>query len=315
MPMGDPEPKSDMPSVSVVVVNWNGIDVLWECLESVLSLEYPISEVVVVDNGSTDGSELLPSRLIGERAVAIRNSKNLGAPVGRNQGMRRAVDSGSDYVFTLDNDLTVACDAVGELVKVLEADPSISMAGALILFRDRPDVIQSAGNLVNWTQNLVRTLGANQELSGQFVGCWDVDYVGSGAMLTRTGFIRKHGLFDETYLGYGYEDTEYGYRANRLGFRVVCVADAHVWHRPHTGVGRYTYRKKYLESRNAVLFMKRHGNAWRWTKYLTFLFLGFGYAAIREGARGNLGGVWGKMHGFFDGLRNYEKRAYRLMDK
>ncbi|HEX7090771.1 MAG TPA: glycosyltransferase family 2 protein [Longimicrobiales bacterium] len=302
------------PSVSVVVVNWNGKNVLPQCLDSILALEYPIKETIVVDNGSVDGSGALLRERYGERVTVIWNERNLGAPVARNQGMRHAVESGSDFVFTLDNDLTIAPDAIAPLVRLMQGDPKIAMAGALILHQDRPDVIFSAGHMVNWTQNLVRTLGANQRLQGQFREIWDVDYVGSGAMLTRRSYIEQHGYFDETLIGYGYEDTEYGYRAKQLGFRVVCCADARVWHRPHSGIGRYSYRKKYLEARNAVVFMKRHGNLFRWSKYLFYVLLGFGYAAVREGLRGNFAGVRGKMRGFIDGLRGREDLAYRLLD-
>lgn len=301
------------PSVSVVVVNWNGESVLGDCLASIFALTYPITEVIVVDNGSVDRSIARVREVYGERVTVIENEKNLGAPMARNQGIRRAVASGVDFVFSLDNDLTVAPEAIGVLVEVLTRDPAVAMAGALILDRARPDVVLSAGHRINWTQNLVKCLGAGQTLRGQFRGSWEVDYAGSGALLTRGAYLREFGSFDESYLGYGYEDTDFGYRANLRGWKVLCCAEAKVWHRPHTGIGRYSYRKKYLEARNAVLFMRRHGNAYRWTKYLFYLFAGFAYAAVREGVRGNLAGVRGKLHGFVDGVLDRKERAYALL--
>lgn len=302
-----------VPRVAIVVVNWNGKDVLRECLESIFLLEHPIAEVIVVDNGSEDGSVEMMEREYAQRVTVIRNATNRGAPPARNQGMRHAVQASMDFVFCLDNDLTVAPDAIGLLIEVIARDPRIVMAGALIFHQDRPNVIFSAGHIINWTQNLVGTLGQNQEMRGQFRDIWDVDYVGSGAVLVRTDYIREHGVFDESYIGYGYEDTEYGYRAKCLGFRVVCCADARVWHRPHTGIGRYTFRKKYLETRNAVRFIKRYGTIANWCKYLFFVLAGFAYAFVREGPRGNLPGVIGKMRGFADGLRNYDGYAERLL--
>lgn len=296
-----------------MVVNWNGRDVLRPCLESIRGTTYPAVELTVVDNGSTDGSEVLLREEYADPSTLIWNSRNVGLPAARNQGMRSAVESGAEFILTLDNDLTIAPDTIDRLVEVMRSSNDIVMVGALIFHQDRPDVIHSAGQMVNWTQNLVRTLGANQRQDGRFRGIWDVDYVGGGAMLTRTSYVRQQGVFDEAFIGYGYEDTEYGYRARQLGYRVVCCADAKVWHRAHSTIGRYSYRKKYLETRNAVVFMKRHGNAYRWSKYLIFLFVGFGYAAVREGLRGNLAGVWGKLHGFFDGLRNRTDLAYRLL--
>jgi GT2 family glycosyltransferase len=288
---------------------------LRECLESIFELDHAVYEVIVVDNGSTDGSlEMMESEYAG-RIHVIALETNLGAPAGRNYGMRRVVETGVDFAFCLDNDLTVAPDAISKLIDVVGRDPKIAMAGALILHQDKPDVIFSAGHVINWTQNLVGTLGAGEKLQGQFTDIWDVDYVGSGAVLVRSSYIREHGDFDESYIGYGYEDTEYGYRAKNLGFRVVCCADAKVWHRPHSGVGRYSYRKKYLETRNAIRFIKRYGTTANWIKYLCYVVPGFGYAFIVEGMRGNLPGVIGKIRGFIDGLRNRDDLALKMLNK
>jgi len=299
--------------VAFVVVNWNGRDVLIKCLDSILQIEDPIYRIYVVDNGSSDGS-VETMRHDYPQVVVIANERNLGAPIARNQGMRRAVDEGADYVYALDNDLTIDPPAIGRSLAIFGRDPKIAMVGSLIFHEDRPDVIFSAGHLINWTQNLVGTLGQNERFTGQFRDIWDVDYVGSGAVLIRADYIAKHGVFDESYIGYGYEDTEYGYRAKNLGYRVVCCADSRVWHRPHSGVGRYTFRKKYLETRNAIRFIKKYGTFANWCKYLLYVIPGFVYAFFKEGARGNLGGVIGKLRGFIDGLRNYDDLAYELLE-
>jgi len=308
--------EADRPtSVSIVVVNWNGKAVLEECLASISRSEYPIQETVVVDNGSVDGSVEMLEAWCCPPITLLRNARNLGAPVARNQGIARALKSNPEFVFALDNDLTIAPDTIHQLVEVMRRDPRIAMAGALILRHDQPDVIFSAGHVINWTQNLVGTLGANRRLKGQFKGIWDVHYVGAGAVLIRTAYIREHGTFDEHYLGYGYEDTEYGFRASRLGYRVVCCAEAKVWHRPHSGIGRYSFRKKYLETRNAVRFIKKYGTIGNWSKYLFFLLAGFVYAFFREGLlRGNMPGVVGKMRGFMDGLWNRDELSHRLLN-
>jgi GT2 family glycosyltransferase len=308
-------PTSCTPKVSIVVVNWNGKDVLRNCLASIEKLAYPISEVIVVDNGSTDDSVEMLRREYPGQIYLIALEKNFGAPKGRNVGVTRAVDTGVDFVFCLDNDLTIAPDAITRLLEVTRRDSRIAMVGALILRMDKPDIIFSAGHVINWKQNLVGTLGSGQKLTGQFKDIWDVHYVGSGAVLIRSDYIRRHGMFDESYIGYGYEDTEYGYRAINLGYRVVCCADARTWHQPHSGIGRYSFRKKYLETRNAVRFIKRYGTIANWLKYLGFVIPGFAYAFVREGARGYLPGVIGKVRGFIDGLRNRDDLALRLLNE
>lgn len=301
-------------AVSFVVVNWNGKAVLSECLESIRKVDYPIHEVIVSDNGSTDGSiEMVRERYPG--IVLIENGKNLGAPVARNIGVRRALESGIDFIYCLDNDLIIDPAAIRTSLPVFQTDARMAMVGSLILDRERRDMILSAGGIVDWTQNLVSTLGMNQKDTGQFRGIWDVDYAGSGALLIRASYIRDNGAFDEGFIGYGYEDTDFGMRAKKLGCRVVCCADARVWHRPHSGIGRYTFKKKYLETRNAIRFIRRYGSALNWCKYLAYLIPGFLYAFFREGFRGNIGGVIGKIRGFVDGLRDEDRLAYELLQE
>jgi hypothetical protein len=75
---------------------------------------------------------------------------------------------------------------------------------------------------------------------------------------------------------------------------------------------KYNYRRKYLESRNAVLFLRKYGRSIDWAKYLFFAIGGLPYAFIREALRGNLGGVYGKAQGLFDALMRRDDRAIRV---
>jgi len=300
-------------TVSFVVLNWNGKSVLSECLESIRNIDYPIHQIIVSDNGSTDGSIEMVRECYPD-VVLLENGKNLGVSIARNIGIHKALESNIDFVYCLDNDLVIDPKAIRNSLASFESDGHIVMVGSLILDRDKPDVILSAGGVVDWTQNLVSTLGMNQKDTGKFRGIWHVDYAGGGAILIRADYIRKYGAVDEGYIGYGYEDTDFGMRAKTLGYWVVCCADARVWHRPHSGIGRYTFKKKYLETRNAVRFIRRYGNIGSWCKYLAYLLPGFAYALLREGTRGHVAGVLGKIRGFIDGLRDDDRLAYDLLE-
>lgn len=300
--------------VSVVILNWNGRDVLRQCLQSLEEQSYPLEDVILVDNASSDGSaEMVETEFPG--VIILPQDQNLGAPKGRNVGLREALRRQSEYIFTIDNDLFGARNTIAELVRVLDEHPDIGIVGAGIYHADRPDVIFSAGHWINWTQNLVGTRGANQPDRGQLAPLEDVDYVGIGAMLTRRDVYETIGLPDEDYIGYGYEDTEYGLRARTAGYRVVCYLPAKVWHQPHTGVGRYSFKKKYLEARNAIRFMRLYGTPYRWAKFSFYAGVGLIYALVREGPRGNIGGVIGKARGLYDGLRNRDEFALRLLEE
>jgi GT2 family glycosyltransferase len=303
------------PSVAAVVLNYNGESVLEECLESLRHSEYPIREIVVVDNASQDRSVDIVTKKFPE-AVLIRNELNLGAPAGRNVGVKRALSRKPDYIYTLDNDLRAHPAAIHELVKLLESDASIGCAGSLIYYHGSAsdDLIFNAGNYINWTQNLVKSRAMNTRDRGQLAVCADVDYVGSGAMLVRSGLLEKLGAFDAGFIGYGYEDADFGLRVKAAGYRVVCFTRSKVWHRPFTAIGRYSFRKKYLEARNAIRFLRIHGTPWGWLKFSWYALGGLLYAAVREGFRGNFMGVVGKARGLYDGLRGREDLAWTLLN-
>src|SRR5689334_20217071 len=94
------------PKVSVVVLNWNGRELLRECLESLKKSEYPLYEIIVADNGSSDGSQ----KMVAERfsdIVLVENGENLGVPEGKNRGLTRAMQKDVRYIYTLDNDLII----------------------------------------------------------------------------------------------------------------------------------------------------------------------------------------------------------------
>jgi GT2 family glycosyltransferase len=298
--------------VSVVVLNWNAKDILRECILSLKRSDYPIQEIIVVDNGSTDGSATMVRRLFSD-VVLIENKVNCGAPEGRNIGISRAIREDVKYVYTLDNDLTIEPTTISELVSLMERRPDVGCAGSIIYHHDKPDLIFSAGQYINWTQNIVTTREANKRDVGQLEECAEVDYVGTGAMLTRKSVFKQVGLLDPGFIGYGYEDTDFGLRTKRAGYKVVCFTRSRVWHRPFTGIGKYSFKKKYLEARNAIRFVRMYGTPRNWAKFLFYAVAGLFYAAVREGTRGNIMGVIGKAKGLYDGLRGREDFARGLL--
>jgi len=302
------------PKVSVVVLNWNGRELLRECLESLKKSEYPLYEIIVADNGSSDGSQ----KMVAERfsdIVLVENGENLGVPEGKNRGLTRAMQKDVQYIYTLDNDLIIEPKTIAESVRLMEANPAFGCTGSIIYDYEKRNMIQTAGNYVDWTQNLVSSRGARQRDTGQLEECAEVDYVGAGAMLTRRTAFEKVGLLDPGFYGYGYEDADFGLRVKRAGYKVVCYTRSKVWHRPFSGIGAYSFKKKYLESKNAIRFLRIYGDRASWAKFSFYAVAGLCYAAVREGIRGNIMGVIGKARGLYDGLRRKEHFARKLLKK
>jgi len=109
--------------VSIVIVNWNGAEVLPECLESLLRLNYKNIEIIVVDNGSTDDSVNIVNKICGNRARVVRLEKNIGFAAGVNAGFE---NSAGEFIATLNNDMVVESSWLDQPMELL-ADASVGI--------------------------------------------------------------------------------------------------------------------------------------------------------------------------------------------
>jgi GT2 family glycosyltransferase len=301
---------SQTSSVTAVVLNWNGREPLLHTIAALCHSAYAFKEILLVDNGSTDGS-VEAVRTAFPTVTILAQQRNLGASEGRNVGIRRAVAAGVDYVFNIDNDIEVYPETVGELVRVAEKRPDVGIVGTMMYFKHDPTLIQNVGARICFRQSVHLAVGWRQRDRGQFVEPIEVDMVGSGAMLTRRQVFEEAGYFDANYLGSGLDDTDFCMKVRRGGWKVVCNPQAKILHDFHFN-HKYTYRRKYLESHNAVLFLRKYGRATDWAKYLFFAVGGLPYAFVREAVRGNLEGVSGKAQGIFDSLARREDKAMQV---
>jgi GT2 family glycosyltransferase len=301
-----------MPLVAVVIVNWNGKQALMRCLESVHQIDYAPLEIIVVDNGSGDGSCAAVEAEYPD-TILLRLDKNYGAIVGRNNGLREGVNIGADYLLTLDNDQIIDRDFVKRGVEIAETDPRIAMVGGIIYCLSKHQVIESAGGIVDYRQNVARTRGSMQKDRGQFAQEERVSWLGTGGLLSKRIALETIGFCDEEFVGYGLEDTEWGVRARSKGFDVIFSPSLKTWHEGHSDLGGYSFLRKYCWAYNAILFMKRYAKWHQWLKFSLFGGLGLFYALIVQGLKGNAGGVVGKARGYYDALTGNRERALRIL--
>ena len=241
----------------------------------------------------------------------LAQPRNLGVSGGRNVGLRQAVACGVDYIFHIDNDVEVQPDTIAQLVELAEQRPDVGVVGTMMYFKNDPTLIQNYGGYICYRQHILLPLGWMVRDVGQFDSPIEIDMVAGGAMLTRRQVFERVGYFDDSYIGYGLEDTDFCVRVRRAGWRLFCNPRAKTFHAFHA-THRYNYRRKYLESRNAILFLRRYGRLADWMKYLFFAVAGLPYAFVREAVRGNLGGVRGKAEGLIDALIGRDGRAVEV---
>jgi GT2 family glycosyltransferase len=257
-----------MVRVSVIVVNWNGKHLLERCLPAVMSQSFDGYEVILLDNGSTDGSaEWVEGHLPDVRV--IRKDRNLGFAQGNNEAIR--VASGA-YIATLNNDAEPAPGWLGELVEAIESSPQVGMCASKMVRADDPTVMDACGIQVDragigW--NRYSGQAERREESSPY----EVFGPCAGAALYRRAMLDQVGLFDEDYFAC-YEDVDLAWRAQRAGWRCLYVPRARVTHRHSSTLKEGSLLKGYLLGRNKLWTLIKN---YPWPDWLISLPLIVGY--------------------------------------
>jgi GT2 family glycosyltransferase len=260
--------------VVLVIPNWNGRRYLEPCLRSVFAQEFRDFAVVVVDNGSADGSaDLVRTRF--PQVHLIENSENRGFAAANNQAIRA---SASEYVVTLNNDTEVDPEWLGALVRAANADPCIGMCASKMLLADRREAIDSAGIVVNRAGMIWNRESGNVDHPGA-AGPIPVFGPCAGAALYRRAMLDDVGLFDEDFFAY-MEDVDLAWRAQWAGWRCVYVPQAIVYH-VHSATGKEgSHFKNRMLGRNKMWLLCKNYPLLSWYAPLVLAYdlMSVGYA-------------------------------------
>ncbi len=248
-----------LPTVMIVIVCHDGWDDTLACLESVAVLTYPSVRTVVVDNASTDGTagrvrEWFPN------VIVIEAGNNLGFAGGNNLGARYALDAlRADYLFLLNNDTVVESGILEPLVAYAEASPVVGVVGPLMCRFDAPDTVWAAGGAMTWRAESARVGAGDLVLGFAHHAPREQDFIVGCGMLIPGGVWERLGGLDERYFLY-YEDTDFCFRARRLGFKCVTVPSSRLLHKGSRSAGAGSLQTLYYMRRNALLFLEIHGS-------------------------------------------------------
>jgi GT2 family glycosyltransferase len=230
---------------SIIILNWNGLDLLQTCLDSLLAQTFKEFEVVMVDNGSTDGSaELIRDRY--PRVKLIRLSENVGFAAGNNVGYE---NSAGEYIVTLNNDTRADPKWLEELVAVADAHPRAGMVGCRICSFHDPDIIDSLGFGICLDGMSRGRYRLRRFSSLQMRRVEDILLPSACAALYRRVMIEEIGFFDEDFFAYC-EDTDLGLRGRWAGWEAILATDAVIYHKYSETGGIFTPFKLYFVERN-----------------------------------------------------------------
>ena len=150
-----------MPRVSIVLINLNGYADTVDCIESLTRINYPNYEIIVVDNGSSDGSgDRISERYPG--LPQLKSLRNLGFSGGCNLGIRDALSRGADYVLLLNNDTVSTADFLSQMVAVAERDPRDRALSSRFFVCGKPQKIDSGRRGMRLLDGSIHHLGFNQ---------------------------------------------------------------------------------------------------------------------------------------------------------
>lgn len=286
---------------TIVIPNYNGIEYLERCLASVLEdgAAHAV-RVLVVDNGSTDGSLRIAEETEGVEVIRM----------GENTGFCRAVNAGiqasdTPYVILLNNDLTIERGFVRAMEEALDRDPKAFSAGAQMRMMKAPDRMDNAGDYycaLGWAYDY----GKGRAVSEKYTKPRRIFAACGGAAIYRRSILDRIGLFDERHFAY-LEDVDIGYRARIYGYHNLYEPKALAYHAGSSVSGsKYNAFKVNLSSANSIYLIGKNMPPFQIFVNLPFFLLGFGAKFLFFLKKG-LGKVYAK--GLMRGFRIYYKEG------
>lgn len=240
------------PDVSAIVLNYDGRGVVEEAVASLVAQRGPKVEVIVVDNGSSDGSDAAIEDRFGGRVRLVRAGRNLGFGAGNNLGLREARGR---HAVLLNNDAVAAPGFVEALVEAAEKGPRVGMVAAKVLDYEHRDRIDTVGHLL-YPDGLNRGRGRLETDGGQYDACRTALFPSGAACLYRREMLDEIGLFDESFFLYG-DDAELGLRGRVAGWECALAPRAVAWHRYSRSAGAWSALKAFYVERNRVWVLLR----------------------------------------------------------
>lgn len=289
-------------SVAIILLNWNGFDYTKACMESLRQITYPHWQVILVDNGSTDGS-LKKLKALFPEVIFLASSENVGFTGGNNLGITYAMEEGYPYMLLLNNDTLVEKGFLEPLVEHLVGASDVAAVQPLIYYvHDRNKLWSAGGNIRKW-------IGESQTsyLVKDAIHPYATDWITGCAILVRASTIQQVGLLDNAYFAY-HEDVDWSLRMRKADMVLAVVPQSRIYHvagasstaKERGKEGYLDPKVHYLNIRNQFFQLRKYARfpfalvAWPYhgTKMLGYAV----YFVIKR--------RWGKLNAIMKGARD-----------
>lgn len=290
------------PKIIVLILSYNGKYLLEEAISSYLANDYPNFRVVVIDNGSTDGTldfvkEKFPSVKI------LRTAENLGYSGGLNFGLEYAFNGNNvDYALVTNNDVKADAKVISELVKIAVTDEKIGFVTGKVYYYDSPHTLQTVGKKedpIRWNGGHI---GNREKDEGQYDEISERAFADDIYTLVSRRLYRDTGGYDTIFFLQS-EEYDWQVRAKELGYRIVYTPYAKVWHKESMTIGKTSALKAYYDARNPMLVILIHRSPEFFRRYLWFhLRRQIFRSSLVALKQGNVTKALAKWQGFFSGI-------------
>lgn len=245
------------PKVIVLILSYDGKYLLEDAVSSYLANTYPNFEVVVIDNGSSDGTKTYVEHTF-PKAKVIRLEKNQGYSGGFNFGLDYAFNQQkADYVLITNNDVKADANIVRALVEVALTDKKIGYITGKAYYFDQPDTLQSVGKYedpVKWNGEHI----GNREIDrGQYDEVAERCFIDDIFMLVSKALYQEVGAYDTNFF-FQAEEYDWQARGKAAGYKIMYTPYAKLWHKESMTIGKKSAYKAYCDARNPMLVILKH---------------------------------------------------------
>ena len=293
-----------MPRVTLIILSWNALDLIKQCLPSVVATDYPNLEIIFADNASTDDSCAWIAAQYPTVRI-LRHAENYLFCKGNNKAIRAATGK---YVVLLNNDIETPAGWLRPLVEAAERDASFGALQPKVLQYDRRDRFGYGGAAGGFLDRLGyaftrgHILGTKEQDHGQYDDACDLDYAGGCALLLRQSALAQAGLLDERFQMH-MEEIDLCWRLRRHGFRIGFVPHSRVFHvRGDTGFNYEPWRL-YFNIRNSLWMLYKNVPRAHFLPVLAQRMAIEGALAARLLLTGQWKGTGAILRGYRDALR------------
>lgn len=291
-----------MPEVFILILSHNGKHLLYDCISSYQRNDYPNYRIVVIDNGSTDGTKEYVESTFKD-IIILCTEANLNYSGGFNFGLSYAFnDNRADYALITNNDVITDTKLISSLVETAENYKKAGFVIGKVFYYEKPDTFQTVGKKydpVVWNSG---HMGKGEKDTGQYNQISERDWCDDIYWLVRREVYEKTGGYDTEFAFQG-EDFDWQVRAKQLGYKIMYTPHAKLWHKESMTIGKTSPAKAYYDARNPLIVHMRYRSTDEFRRFFHIRFKQLMSSSLKQLYRLKVRHIWANISGLTSALR------------